>query len=108
MSKTLKEEVAEIERVMNQKSPLGFFKRKEEPYYNLLKSDVEHSGRELAIYQYIMATKQAIHQWYTLKLQAFLNGEKFDKSAMESIEEKIAIFEVNLNKGVYHKGEGKI
>lgn len=100
---TLKEDVKKVEELLNSKSPLGFFTKQQEPEYEILKLAVENSGRDLAMYQYVTAQKQAIHNFNTLKLQAFVNGEEFDKKALEDIDEKIAIFEENLRRGVYFK-----
>lgn len=97
----LKKEVKEIEELMNKPAPGKMYARKDEPLYQVLRCAVEQSGHELANYQYVTLQKQAIHEFNVMKLNMFMNGINVENnSKLEAIEERIAIFEEKLKKGV--------
>ena len=98
----LKKDIAEIEAFFNTPSPLGAFKRKDEPYYKVLKSDVEYTGRVLAKAEYVANMRKIEHFVATAKLNAFVNGEELPRDKFDEIEANIANFITELKKGVWN------
>lgn len=98
----LKKDLEEINKYLNHESNLGKFKNIEAPKYNLLLSEVNYTGKILAIAEYIYAQRKAQHDWAQLKLQCFIDGVEMSKKEVTSIDEKIAKFEEDLKQGVYN------
>lgn len=98
----LKKDLAEIEAFMNTPSPLGMFKRKDEPYYDVLKAEVENTGRILAKAEYVANMRKIEHFVATAKLNAFINGEELPKEKFDEIEANIANFITELKEGVWY------
>lgn len=90
-----------IEDYLNSPSPLGEFKRREEPMYKVLKSDVEYSGLILAKSEHVYNMRKIQHALATAELKAFVEGVSLDNDFLKKCKEKILDFEEELKKGVW-------
>lgn len=97
----IKKDLAEINDTLNSESPLGRFSRMKEPEFETLSCMWKMAQERLARYQYVCMQISAQAEFYKAQMNAMASGTKLDKSMVESIEEKIAVFEEQLKKGVY-------
>lgn len=98
----LQKDFKAIEDYLNSPSLLGEFKRKDEPMYQVLKSDVEYTGRVLAKAEHVYNMRNIQHIVATAELKAFVDGESLDKNFIQNVKEKISDFEEELKKGVWN------
>ena len=56
-----KKDLEQITAFLAEKSPLGAFQRQEEPEYQVLKSEVENTGRILAKAEYVYNMRKVQH-----------------------------------------------
>ena len=96
-----KKDLEQITAFLAEKSPLGAFQRQEEPEYQVLKSEVENTGRILAKAEYVYNMRKVQHMLATAKLQAFVAGEELDMDTVANIEADIANFITELKDGVW-------
>lgn len=101
MSKQFDEDVKKIEEFLASPSPLGNFERMKETEYKVLQSECEYTGKQVAICEYVLSQKKAIHQYSVAKLKAFVEGVELDKNVVSDIEERISNFESDLKGGKY-------
>lgn len=96
-----KKDLEAIEEFLKSPSPLGRFERQKEPMYQILKNEVEYTGKVLAKAQYVVAMRDVQHRLAMAELQAFVNGEELPKEEVEKIKADIAVFTADFMKGLY-------
>lgn len=97
----LKKDLEAIEAFLAQPSPLGRFERQKEPLYQILKNEVEYTGKVLAKAQYVTAMRDVQHRLAVAELQAFVNGEELPKEEVEKIKADIEVFITDEKEGKY-------
>lgn len=95
----LKKDLEQIEAYLAQPSPLGKFARQDEPKYQVLKNEVENTGRILAKAEHVCAMRKIAHMLATAQLQAFINGEELPKKKVEAIQESLNVFTTEFFEG---------
>ena len=95
----LKSEVKQIEEYLNDNVPFTYYKRYDEPEFQVLKTGAEMAGRMLARYELVVARLKAISQYRELQVQAFMRGIRIPDESAKKIEELIADFITKLKKG---------
>lgn len=101
MSKELEKDIQEVTKYLNLDSPLGNFKRMDEPEYNLRRCAFEQASKRYAAAEYVLNKAYAIMLWRKAVLDAFVEGREFKKDDVSRIEEAIASFEEELRSGSY-------
>lgn len=96
-----KKDLEQIEAYLSQPSPLGSFARRDEPMYDVLRREVEDTGRVLAKAEYVYNMRNIQHRLATAKLEAFVKGETLPRKKIEQIEESISVFISELKSGVW-------
>lgn len=95
----LKKDLEQITEFLKSPSPLGRFEREKETEYQVLKAEVENTGRILAKAQYVANMRQVEHVLASAKLKAFVEGEELDTYMVANIEADIANFTTELLEG---------
>ncbi|UPW41373.1 hypothetical protein [Dipodfec virus UA06Rod_21] len=88
----LKKDVQAIEEFLSQKSIYGNFTKKDEPEFEYLCRALNKAGVELAKAQELCTFRELVMRFHNAKLDAFIHGIEIDKTLIEAIEEKIAIY----------------
>lgn len=96
-----KKDLEEIEAFLSSPSPLGEFARRDEPFYQVLRREVESTGRVLAKCEYVYNMRLIEHRLATVKLEAFVKGITLPKDQISVIEEEISNFITEHKKGVW-------
>lgn len=97
----IKKDIQEIEDFLKSPSPLGKFERMKAPEYELLKVEVENSGRILQKAQYVASMRAVEHKLACAKFDAFVQGVELPKKKIEAIEADIQVFISELKDGVW-------
>lgn len=97
----MKKDLAEIEAFLNSPSPLGNFKRKDMPEYDVLRAELENAGRILSKAEYVFNMRRVQYWLAEYRLKCFVSGETVSKKKVDEIEEKIKVFITELQNGLW-------
>uniref|UniRef100_A0AAU8AX97 Uncharacterized protein n=1 Tax=Dulem virus 94 TaxID=3145805 RepID=A0AAU8AX97_9VIRU len=100
---SLKEDVIEIEGILDKISDCATFDDCKDPVFLTEKCLYEQASERLARQQFVCMQMEKVCQFHFAKMIALVKGVKLPEPDLAAIDEKIAVFEERMRKGEYSK-----